>query len=539
MIALRKTSRPRTLLALAAVGVAALQYSPDTAARAVIPNDRHAVVHALNRLGFGARPGDVERVEKMGLAAWIDQQLRPERIAERGLGERLSRFETLTLDSQTIAEEYVLPARLERRARQQSAQTRQGQQTPNVAPMTDAARKNRQVFTELSEAKLLRAIYSERQLEEVLVDFWFNHFNVFARKGQTEIYIGEYEREAIRPYVLGNFRELLEATAKSPAMLFYLDNWMSADPNAMERVGPDRRPRRGALPQAQPLDRAPNRRARGLNENYARELLELHTLGVDGGYTQQDVVEVARAFTGWTIDRPTAGFRFVPMMHDRGAKTVLGHQIRAGGGIEDGEKVLDIVASHPSTAQHIALKLAQRFVSDSPPQSVVDKAAATFRTTKGDLRAVVRVIVTSSEFFAPETYRAKVKTPFEFVVSALRATGANVQSAVPVVRALVGLGMPLYLCQPPTGYDDTADVWISSGALVNRMNFALAIASGEMRGVQIPGATEREAATARDRIIRDALAGDVSAATLDTIVKATTSEETIALTIGSPEFQRQ
>jgi len=244
-------------------------------------------------------------------------------------------------------------------------------------------------------------------------------------------------------------------------------------------------------------------------------------------------------FSGGPIDPPTAGFRFVPMMHDRGAKTVLGHQIRAGGGIEDGEKVLDIVASHPSTAQHIALKLAQRFVSDNPPQSVVDKAAATFRTTKGDLRAVVRVIVTSSEFFAPETYRAKVKTPFEFVVSALRATGANVQSAVPVVRALVGLGMPLYLCQPPTGYDDTADVWISSGALVNRMNFALAIASGEMRGVQIPGATEREAATARDRIIRDALAGDVSAATLDTIVKATTSEETIALTIGSPEFQRQ
>jgi uncharacterized protein (DUF1800 family) len=277
---------------------------------------------------------------------------------------------------------------------------------------------------------------------------------------------------------------------------------------------------------------------RGLNENYARELLELHTLGVDGGYTQQDIVEVARAFTGWTIGRPgEQGFRFAPVMHDRGAKKVLGQTIAAGGGIEDGARVLDIVARHPATARHIARKLAQRFVSDEPPPALVDRAAATFTKTDGDLRAVVRVIVTSPEFFAPESYRAKVKTPFEFVVSALRATDADVQAATAVVRALAGLGMPLYLCQPPTGYDETAATWVSSGALVNRLNFAVAMAGGELRGVRV--AALGPPADARDRIVRDALGGDASAATLATIAKASSSAQTVALAIGSPEFQRQ
>ncbi len=404
--------------------------------------------------------------------------------------------------------------------------------------MSEVIRRERQIFAELAEAKLLRAVYGERQLEEVLVDFWFNHFNVFARKGRTEIYIGEYERDAIRPHVFGRFRDLLEATAKSPAMLFYLDNWLSADPNASQRAArPGRRPRPGAAATPAP-QAAQNRPMRGLNENYARELLELHTLGVDGGYTQQDIVEVARAFTGWTIGRPgEQGFRFAPVMHDRGAKKVLGQTIAAGGGIEDGARVLDIVARHPATARHIARKLAQRFVSDEPPQALVDRAAATFTKTDGDLRAVVRVIVTSPEFFAPESYRAKVKTPFEFVVSALRATDADLQVATAVVRALAGLGMPLYLCQPPTGYDETAATWVSSGALVNRMNFAVAMAGGELRGVRL--AALGAPADARDRIVRDALGGDVSAATLATIAKASSSAQTVALAIGSPEFQRQ
>jgi uncharacterized protein (DUF1800 family) len=457
-----------------------------------IPTDDKAITHALNRLAFGPTPEQVEEVKRVGLAAWIDRQLHPERIKDDDLDARLARLETIDLDAQTIAEEYIAPARRERRERQLKQQAdgngepmmqdpamRRGQGQAGgqgQAVTSAAARKNRQVFSELAEAKLLRAVYSERQLEEVLVDFWFNHFNVFGRKGQTEIYITEYERDVIRPHVFGNFRELLGATAKSPAMLFYLDNWMSVDPNAPALK---RRPQNATNGQ---------NRARGLNENYARELMELHTLGVDGGYTQKDVVEVARALTGWTIGQPRqgGGFRFAAALHDRGEKRVLGHTIPAGGGVDDGERVLDIVANHPSTAKHIAFKLAQRFVSDTPPQALVDRAAARFRDTKGDLREVVRTIITSPEFFAPETYRAKVKTPFEFVASALRATGADVSSGMPVARALAGMGMPLYLCQPPTGYDETAETWVSSGALVNRMNFAVELSNNKLRGIRVP-----------------------------------------------------
>ena len=536
----------------AAPWLVALLLGPATVAVSVdgresVPSDRRAIVHALNRLAFGARPGDVDRVSEVGLAAWIDAQLSPGRETDTRLNDRLARLETLSLDSGTIATEYVQPARQERRRLQQAQAARVGASEPGMTEpvpgaragaMSEVIRRERQIFAELAEAKLLRAVYGERQLEEGLVDFWFNHFNVFARKGRTEIYIGEYERDAIRPHVFGRFRDLLEATAKSPAMLFYLDNWLSADPNASQRAAqPGRRPRPGAAATRAP-QATQNRPMRGLNENYARELLELHTLGVDGGYTQQDIVEVARAFTGWTIGRPgEQGFRFAPVMHDRGAKKVLGQTIAAGGGIEDGARVLDIVARHPATARHIARKLAQRFVSDEPPQALVDRAAATFTKTDGDLRAVVRVIVTSPEFFAPESYRAKVKTPFEFVVSALRATDADLQAATAVVRALAGLGMPLYLCQPPTGYDETAATWVSSGALVNRLNFAVAMAGGELRGVRV--AALGAPADARDRIVRDALGGDASAATLATIAKASSSAQTVALAIGSPEFQRQ
>jgi uncharacterized protein (DUF1800 family) len=544
-------------LTVTAVLALVLLQRHSTGAAAAVPGDERSVAHAFNRLAFGARPGDVERIARSGLSAWIEAQLQPRGIANTELDRRLASLTTLRLDSETIARHYFAPARQERRRRQQAnpeRRTPQGDVAPDSpmpasmdAPpandeMSDVIRRQRQIYVELAEAKVLRAVYSEHQLEEVLTDFWFNHFNVFARKGRTEVYVGEYERDAIRPHVLGNFRDLLEATAKSPAMLFYLDNWMSADPKAAEAramradagnrgaAGPGRRGRIG-----QPG--APRRR--GLNENYARELLELHTLGVDGGYTQQDVVEVARAFTGWTIGRPgEGGFRFAAALHDRGVKTVLGQTIPAGGGVEDGERVLDILARHPATAHHIAYQLAQRFVSDTPPPSVVDRAARTFTSTSGNLREVVRTIVTSPEFFSADAYRVKVKTPFEFVASALRATGADVRVATPLVRALAGLGMPLYLCQPPTGYDETADRWVSSGALVNRMNFALAVAGGQMRGVQLP-APAHGPDTARDRILRDALAGDASAATRETMAKATTVEQAIALAIGSPEFQRQ
>ena len=564
--------RPASLVMAVAIAVTVVQEPSALTAASNIPNDERAIAHVFNRLGFGARPGDVERVKRIGLSAWIDQQLRPERIETAALDARLARLSTLTREPEDLAQDFVA-VRQERRQRQLQAGREgkgaaPGAQEPGMFPpadgmdgqrrrdqrpeqMSDAAQRARRVFAEMAEAKILRAVYSERQLEEVLVDFWFNHFNVFARKGQTEIYINEYEREAIRPHVFGSFRELLGATAKSPAMLVYLDNWMSADPNAASRMAA-RRPnagpnRRGQVRQGGQQrngqsrnPNAPNRMARGLNENYARELLELHTLGVDGGYTQQDVVEVARAFTGWTIGRPVdPGFRFTTAMHDPGAKKVLGHPIAAGRGIEDGEQVLDILAAHPATAHHISFKLAQRFVSDAPPADLVDRAAQTFTRTKGSLREVVRTIVTSPEFFAPAAYRAKVKTPFEFVVSALRATSADLRQATATVRALAGLGMPLYLCQPPTGYDETAETWVSSGALVNRMNFALAFSGGQMRGVVVNGLSSGDVDQSRERLVRDALAGDVSASTLDVVAKAATAEQAIALVIGSPEFQRQ
>src|SRR5439155_5996034 len=343
-----------------------------------------------------------------------------------------------------------------------------------------------------------RAVYSDRQLQEVLTDFWFNHFNVDARKGPDRFLLTEYERDVIRPHVLGKFRDLLEATAKSPAMLFYLDNWMSADPNgphpgtglggrARGDLPPPGRGARGRFgvimpPRPRPSPQGKNA-PKGLNENYGRELMELHTLSVDGGYTQKDVTEVARAFTGWTIQNPRlgGGFRFEPRIHDTGEKIVLGHVIKSGGE-GDGEQVLDILAKHPSTARFIATKLVRRFVSDTPPPSLVDRAAARFRETDGDLREVMRIILTSTEFLSPEVYRAKVKTPFEFVASALRAIGADVQDATPLVRSLQQLGMPLYMCQPPTGYKDTADAWVNTGALVSRMNFALQLASNNLRG---------------------------------------------------------
>jgi uncharacterized protein (DUF1800 family) len=373
-----------------------------------IPNGDAAVTHALNRLAFGPRPGEVARVKAEGLSHWIERQLNPDRIDDRALAARLPDRP----DPVATADSPKEMRRLARRA-----------------------------IDDLAADKLTRATYSERQLEEVLADFWFNHFNVFAAKGRTAVYLPSYERDAIRPHVLGRFRDLLGATAHHPAMLLYLDNAMSG-------------------------------RNGGLNENYARELMELHTLGVEGGYSQTDVTEVARAFTGWTIGRgATGGFRFARAIHDPGTKTVLGRTIREDGE-KEGEQVLDILAAHAATARHIATKLAQRFVSDDPPPALVDRAAARFRETGGNLRDVVRTIVTSPEFFASAARGAKVKTPLEFLVSAARASGADGKGTRPMLRALRELGMPLYLCQPPTGYDDTAATWITPGALVARMNIA-------------------------------------------------------------------
>jgi uncharacterized protein (DUF1800 family) len=529
----------RTVLPIVAIAV--VSAAGPTSAVPTRPDDK-TILHVLNRIGFGARPGDVARVRQMGLATYIDEQLAPERIPDAAMTARLAAFETLTLSSRAIAEDYYMPAQMARRQAQRATTDTAPAADPQKAPRTpeqmEAARKQREVVLELTQQKILRAAYSDRQLQEVMTDFWFNHFNVFAGKGPTQQYLTEYERDTIRPHVLGTFRDLLGATAKSPAMLFYLDNWQSVDPEAGERIAARRAmaqqrfgfraPPRMAPPQQQPQQKPPQKR--GLNENYGRELMELHTLGVDGGYTQQDVVNVARAFTGWTIQEPRqgGGFRFDPRLHDDREKIVLGHKIRAGGGQSDGEQVLDILAKHPATARFIATKLARRFVADTPPPALVERAAARFRETDGNIREVVRAIVTSPEFFAAEAYRAKVKSPFEFVVSAVRATDSEVTDATPLAQAVRQLGMPLYMCQPPTGYSDRAETWVNTGALLNRMNFALQMVGGRMRAVRPGGAA-----------VSAALGGDISEATAATIAKATDPAQVAALTLGSPEFQRR
>ena len=375
----------------------------------------------------------------------------------------------------------------ERRAASQNGDAAADEQPKPPNPLQQ---KVNRLVVELSEQKILRAVYSERQLQEVLVDFWFNHFNVDARKGRVRFLLTEYERDRIRPHVLGRFRDLLEATATSPAMLFYLDNWMSADPNGPPSGTawspfPPRVP--GGFgggfsrPSLQHAQGQGNKAPRGLNENYGRELMELHTLGVDGGYTQTDVTEVARAFTGWTIAPPRlgGGFRYDSRIHDPGRKIVLGHVINAGGGESDGQQVLDILASHPATARFVATKLTRRFVSDAPQPALVARIADRFRKTGGDLRAVMQTLLTSPEFLVPDVYAVKTKTPFEFLISALRATNTVVDDPMPLVRILQELGMPPYMCQPPTGYMDTADAWVNTGALVARMNVAVRLARND------------------------------------------------------------
>jgi len=322
------------------------------------------------------------------------------------------------------------------------------------------------IANDLTEAKLLRAIYSNHQLEELLVDFWYNHFNVFLNKGGDRYLVPAYEREAIRPHVFGKFYDLLLATAQSPAMLFYLDNW--------ESVAPATAPTR------------PNQKnKRGLNENYGRELLELHTMGVDGGYTQQDVIEVARCFTGWTIANPRkgGGFEYNDKVHDKAQKIVLGHVIPPGGGMNDGLEVLQILAQHPSTAHFISLQLARRFVADDPPPSLVNRMAQAFGESGGDLRQVMQTMLASPEFWSQGAYRAKIKTPFEMVVSALRASNADVESAFVLGTELQKLGEPLYRKIEPTGYSSSNAEWISTAALLDRMNFAVALAHNRIAGV--------------------------------------------------------
>jgi uncharacterized protein (DUF1800 family) len=429
--------------------------------------------------------------------------------------------------------------------------------------IADDSKRPQRVVAELGMAKVTRATYSERQLQQVMDDFWFNHFNVFAGKGEDRYYLTSYERDVIQPHAFGKFKELVTATAKSPAMLFYLDNFLSADPRAAQRQAAERamrqQRRRGGFgwpprPAANPQQAKKNER--GLNENYGRELMELHTLGVDGGYTQKDVTEVARCFTGWTIDKPRqyADFKFDDKLHDPDTKIVLGKKIHAGG-MKDGEQVIDLLAHHPSTARFISTKLARRFVSDNPPAALVNRMVETFQSSDGDVRAVLHTMIWSPEFWSRESYRAKIKTPFELVVSAVRALGTDVDT--------VGrIGEPLYQCQPPTGYSDKSDAWVNTGALLNRLNYSLALAGNKMRGARsdVPSLlgvdSSADPKTALDRAVQVFLGGQAGPTTVETLEKQLDNPQVLqaklddprrqvdlgvvaGLVLGAPEFQRR
>jgi len=570
----------RARSALAVLSVAALltnsliAVSAQTAAKRAAPamSEEQRAAHVLNRLAFGPRPGDLERVRKLGAEAYIEQQLNPSKIEDAAAEARLRNFPTLRMANSELLARYPQPGRLLRRLQRSGdlppelaalvRERRQGQQgqqgsmerdgemqqgQPSQAPqdaeravveamrppnapgmndqpeeqnperraqrrailqyMRDNGLENPQrIMAELVASRILRAAYSERQLQEVMVDFWTNHFNVYAQKGADRWFLTSYDRDVIRPNALGNFRELLGATARSPAMLFYLDNFQSVSPNAQggrRRQGPLRRLLQERMqnrnPEAQQRPQQQQRMRRGINENYARELMELHTLGVEGGYTQKDVQEVARAFTGWTIFAPRGAgvygdegedsragtFFFNQRTHDTGEKTVLGQKIAAGGGVEDGEKVLDILARHPSTAKFIATKLARKFVSDNPSPALVARVAEAFRKSDGDIKTTLRALFSSPEFNSAEARRAKIKTPFELAVSAIRALGAETDARPALLFWVARMGEPLYGYQPPTGYPDTAEHWVNTGALLERMNFALALAANRIPGTRV------------------------------------------------------
>ena len=555
--------------------------------------EEQRIIHVLNRLGFGARPGDVERVKAMGVEKYIEQQLNPEKITDTVAENKVRDLSVLNMPTAELYQKYPQPGQLLRQlqargmlpADVQEARENRVKGGANSTPQEmspDPAKNNQnqppanpldnekyraviqeyyrenglqrpqRIIDELQASRILRAVYSERQLQEVMVDFWTNHFNVFAGKGADRWLLPAYDRDTIRPNALGKFSTLLEATAQSPAMLFYLDNFQSVSPNANQR-----RPG-GLLQQLRPQQQ---QQRRGINENYARELMELHTLGVDGGYTQKDVQEVARCFTGWTIFQPRGGaaaanammgeagrrnagtFFFNARVHDDGEKTVLGHKIPAGGGIKDGLMVLDILAHHPSTAKFIATKLVRHFVSDTPPPGLVDRVAATFTKSDGDIRETLKAIFFSKEFNSAEAYRVKIKRPFELVISAIRSLGADTNGGPGTHQWIARMGEPLYGFQTPNGYSDAAESWVNTGGLLERMNFGLALANNRVQGTRVDLAKSGEQAKVMDEYLNTLLAGDISAATREALLKQLEPTDpvtkVVGLILGTPEFQRQ
>lgn len=561
--------------------------------------EEQQILHVLNRIGFGVRPGDLERVKSFGLENYINQQLAPEKIADAVAENKVKDLTSLTMTTAELYEKYPQPGQLLRQLQARGmlpedlAEARENRvkgganstEAPkssegsemkasgvmangNAAPQAPANpldnEKYRQIIrdyyrqngfeqpqklsAELQASRILRAVYSERQLQEVMVDFWTNHFNVFMGKGADRWLLPAYDRDTIRPNAMAKFGTLLEATAKSPAMLFYLDNFQSVSPNMRQPRG---------LQAAQ-------RPRRGINENYARELMELHTLGVDGGYTQKDVQEIARCFTGWTIFQPRGGgaavnamlgeagrrnagtFFFNGRAHDDGEKTVLGHKIPEGGGIKDGLMVLDILARHPSTAKFIATKLVRHFVADNPPASLVSRVAATYTKTDGDIREMLRTIFFSNEFNSPEAYRAKIKRSFELVISAVRTLGADTNGGPAIHQWMQRMGEPLYGHQTPNGYSDAADAWVNTGGLLERMNFGLALASNRIPGTRVnlnklSGSSEQGSAFEKtkvmDKFLSSILAGDISKGTRETLLKQL--DQQVAVSIPAPRSQME
>jgi uncharacterized protein (DUF1800 family) len=547
-----------------------------------------AILHALNRLAYGPRPGDVERIRQMGLEKWIDQQLHPESIDDSALDTRLRNYPTLDMSARKLLEEYPRPNQAAKKAGEtqdeykqeimQKRRTAMSEVTATGDDNTDKAQQElakvqgpNRMIAELSMAKLDRAVYSQRQLEAVMEDFWFNHFNVFANKGADRWLLTGYVRDTIRPHTLGKFQDLLTATAKSPAMLFFLDNWQSVDPVAFKEHQQEIAMRRaryqgafgGGLSQDSPGGGRPQQQDRGLNENYGREVMELHTVGVDTGYTQQDVIEMARCLTGWTVREPRRDpdFVFRPEFHAEGKKVVMGHTFNDGGE-KDGEDALKMLAADPHTARFISTELARHFVSDTPPPVLVDRMTKEYESSGGDIRSVMKAMIYSPEFWSKQTYRAKVKTPFELVSSTARALNADVTVSLPLAQWVGRMGEPLFLCQPPTGYSDKSATWVNTGALLNRLNFALAFANGRLAGTRVDLGTmygddaskDPEMALTRavdlflggqiDPATRETLEGQLSdpqvlQAKLDDPVKQVNEGLLSGLVLGTPEFQRR
>ena len=502
-----------------------------TVIAALSPEVRQQVLATVPTNIFDALPDLKQQSER---ARQIQNEIRNRELQEQQrrlrppLNELLTPEQTRDLQLGTTDEKLAVLNSLTREKRTLVFRSLPAQNVPDAfkREALSASNPRQAVVAELIEARLQRAVHSPRQLEEVLVDFWFNHFNVYSAKGSVGMLLTSYERDAIRPFVLGRFRDMLLATARHPAMLFYLDNHTS-------RAAPDNGPNAPVFVNS--IGSVP-----GLNENYGRELLELHTLGSGGGYTQADVINTARAFTGWTIFDPNryGEFQFNPQMHDRGEKIVLGLKFPRGGGEDEGVKIIDMLAAHPSTARFISRKLAQRFVADDPPQALVDRMAATFTKTNGDLRAVMDTLLFSREFLSEGAWQAKVKTPLELVASALRALGGEVTDSTVLAQQLTDMGQPLYGAIPPTGYLNTAEAWAGSAGLIRRMGFANALAAGQIGGVKVnAGAIASQGVR---RALTDLTGYEPAAETVAAIEEGAPAPNVIAAVIvGSPDYQKR